>query len=92
MQAHHTPGPWKAVQAYGYKVKTADGKIVANVPTRCPLTGENPANAYLIAAAPNLLAVCQMALDALDDHPELHDDTRQSLRDTIAKATGRMSE
>ena len=86
MQARHSPGPWKAVQAYGYKIKAADGKIVATLPTHCPLTWECPANAYLVAAAPDLLAACRMALDVLEDYPDI----RQALVDVIAIAgTGR---
>lgn len=85
---YHTPGPWKAIQAYGYKVRAADGKIVASLPTHCPLTWENPANAYLVAAAPDLLAACQMALDELNSHPDNHNHLKRRLRDAIAEATG----
>jgi len=87
MQARHSPGPWQAVQAYGYKIKAANGKVVATLPTHCPLTWECPANAYLVAAAPDLLAACRMALDVLDCP-----DTRQALVDVIAEATGQVIE
>ena len=87
MQTHHTPGPWKATTAYGCKIKAADGTVIATVPTRCPLTWEDPANAYLIAAAPDLLEACQMALDILGMHPDA-----QILRNAIAEATGRAVE
>ena len=61
----HTPGPWKAITG------GADAKVV------CPdgrsfLIGdiiyhdENKSNARLIAAAPDLLAACQLALVELD--------------------------
>lgn len=87
MQTHHTPGPWTAVMAYGYKIKAADGMIVASLPTHCPLTWENPANAYLVAAAPDLLAVCSRLLDELDGQLTVDDHIGQMLRNAIAKAT-----
>jgi hypothetical protein len=88
MQTCHTPGPWKATLAYGYRIEAAGGKIVAKLPTHCPLTAENPANAYLIAAAPDLLDVCQVVLEQIDNHPDIPDHDKQLLRDAIAKATG----
>ena len=88
MQTYHTPGPWKTVMAYGYKIKAADGIIVAALPTHCPLTWESPANAYLVAAAPDLLAACSLVLDELDSQLELDDHTKQMLSNAITKATG----
>jgi hypothetical protein len=84
----HTPGPWKATLAYGYRIEAAGGKIVAKLPTHCPLTGEDPANAYLIAAAPDLLAVCRAVLEHADSNPDIPDHDKQMLRDAIAQATG----
>ncbi len=78
--------------AYGCKIKAADGTVIATVPTRCPLTWEDHANAYLIAAAPDLLEACQMALDKLGMHPDVHSHAEQILRNAIAEATGRAVE
>ena len=83
VKMHHTPGPWEAIQAYGYRIKAADGKIVANLPTHCPLTWESPANAYLIAAAPDLFAACRLALDVLRDHSDIPEHVRQVLHEAI---------
>jgi hypothetical protein len=88
MQICHTPGPWKAIMAYGYRIEAAGGKVVAKLPTHCPLTAENPANAYLIAAAPELLDVCQAVLAEIDNHSDIPDHDKQLLRDAIARATG----
>jgi hypothetical protein len=73
--------------AHNCKIKAANGTVIAAVPTRCPLTWEDPANAYLIAAAPDLLEAYLMALDKLGMHPDA-----QILRNAIAEATGRTVE
>ena len=73
--------------AFGCRIQAADGTVIARVPTRCPLTWEDHANAYLIAAAPDLLEACQMALDNLGTHPDV-----QILHNAIAEATGRAVE
>ena len=83
----HTPGPWKAVLAFGYKVTGPDGRVIAKLPTYAPLTWENPANAHLIASAPDLLAACQAALAALEDQPNIPSETLACLRAAIAEAT-----
>jgi hypothetical protein len=87
-QFWHTPGPWQAVLAYGYKVKSADGRIIAELPTYMPLTWENAADAHLIASAPDLLLACQAAVEALEDHPDVSPETSSRLREVIAEATG----
>jgi hypothetical protein len=87
-QRWHTPGPWKAVLAYGYKVKGPDGRVIADLPTYAPITWENPANAHLIASAPDLLFACQAALEVLEDQPGIPPETLLCLRDAIAEATG----
>ena len=92
MEMYHTPGPWKAIQAYGYKIRAADGKIVASLPTHCPLTWESPANAYLIAAAPDLFAACRLALDVLKAHSNIPEHIKQALHDAIAEAVGQSVE
>ncbi len=73
--------------AHKCRMKAANGTVIATAPTRCPLTWEDPANAYLVAAAPDLLGVCLAALDKLGMHPDA-----QILRNAIAEATGRTVE
>jgi len=54
----HTPGPWKIDYKKFNIIKTADGAIVAtcnNLTGLCNMQN----NARLIAAAPDLLEVCQ---------------------------------
>ena len=92
MEWKNTPGPWKVVQAFGYQIRAADGCIVAKVKTQCPLTSENPANAYLIAAAPELLAACRVALQVLKDQPASIEPVRQALQDAIGRANGQDAE
>ena len=92
MHVWHTPGPWRAVLAYGYKVKAPDGRVIASLPTHTPLTWENPANAHLIASAPDLLVACQSALAVLQEHPDIPPETLTRLREAIAEATGELIE
>lgn len=89
MTAQHTPGPW-AVKTDGEAnyFTIADSK--ANWLMRVQHNGEpstvtQDANARLIAAAPELLELCELSLRALheDDFPQLRD----QLRAAIARAT-----
>ena len=89
MEGKYTPGPWKVVQAFGYQVRAADDCIVAKVQTHCPLTSENPANAYLIAAAPDLLAACRVALKVLEDQTAAIEPVRQALQEAVGRANGK---
>lgn len=75
----HTPGPWEAVQSipqYGsecFFIRVARefgpltrGFLVEDVATvNGPQWAEQEANAHLIAAAPDLLAACKEAANAL---------------------------
>ena len=79
MDSKHTPGPWK----FGWETNKKDwgivtdggGNIIANVNTKTgpdlpPLVPRKmpaDANAKLIAAAPDLLAVCRQLADLLED-------------------------
>ncbi len=100
MTAQHTPGPWyintagsgsrgepfKITEIYVYAPDTQDDvAICADVID--PVTQEpSEANAHLIAAAPDLLAVVIHARNVL---PNEHwaDDTRRMLDAAIARAT-----
>ena len=80
----HTPGPW-AIEpdALGESsIVTDNGGTIADV------YGRNPANARLIAAAPDLLAALQAVADywAGGDVPA---DIDAAMRAAIAKATGK---
>jgi hypothetical protein len=59
---HHTPGPWRvAIHASGLlKVESRDRVI-------CDGFAKDYVNACLVAAAPDLLAALQEALEALDE-------------------------
>ena len=92
----HTPGPWHwsdefktgddrktwslISDADGYGILTCDGEENA------PQGINDHANARLIAAAPDLLAICQRILD----HPliRITGDVEIPLRSAISKATG----
>lgn len=95
-QAKHTPGPWKVVEQ-------TDPPIVSAITPRGELDiadviaqadqDEDEANARLIAASPELLQACCVALADLEGYlaewetdPAL--ETVQELRAVIAKATG----
>lgn len=91
----HTPGPWRAVgrlvlaesrvhAAFGVRIVDAKNERTDLIPE-----SEQVANARLIAAAPDLLAVCQAFADAIAcqlDDPE--SDIWAQLRTAMAKAKG----
>lgn len=88
----HTPGPWHQSDAWerpgiGAYVRSD----VENRPVCSPIGGtslpdeEVFANARLIAAAPELLAACELVLDSTPDDEE---DYRPILRAAIKKAKG----
>ena len=67
MSAQHTPGPWEIFPAYtnanrfpvGVNHQDGSATIFAEVNGKGGKDEQNIANARLIAAAPELLAVCQ---------------------------------
>lgn len=95
-----TPGPWTVeTDPYHRPSVWSDGKRgstheVATVAT-CLTAEEEQANARLLAAAPELLAACQAALDWIDrfgEHAPImfggEADVAQALEAAIAAATG----
>lgn len=80
----HTPGPWEcsgiAIMAGGHCIATCDTEA-ANTSDKI-----NKANARLIAAAPDLLALVQEVLS--DELASLAPGTIERARAAIAKATG----
>lgn len=85
----HTPGPWTAIEEeHTYVIRDADDD-----PVVWEYGGiDNEANAWLIAAAPDLLAVCIGILECLDEKDRWTSVSRkfaaESLRKAIAKARG----
>ena len=86
---NYTPAPWHLSDARSTKVDlindskgNAIGEIVW-VDTR------NPADAKLIAAAPDLLMACIEALSLFDNYPDCHEaiGTYQVLTSAINRAT-----
>ena len=93
----HTPGPWKTTLAYDDPaVVDYDGKMIATAVMDVDMPSELDevvANARLIAAAPELLAVLERCNNRWDDADE--DDNPslgRAIRAAIAKATGKESE
>ena len=88
----HTPGPWEvhSLQGAYYWVSDAesDGQTVCVFNHReMDRPDEIPANARLIAAAPDLLEACEASLEALSE--TIHCiDLRRQLKRVIAKARG----
>ena len=83
-QATHTPGPWKV---NGYMVRT-DCKISLFVANCCyGATDAIEANARLIAAAPELLAALEWAVETADTE-QYEADWYAAARAAIAKAKG----
>jgi hypothetical protein len=95
----HTPGPWECcvasdigpfVARTALSVKSVNRRRAAGRALVCLVapgdrtTEEDEANAQLIAAAPDLLAACELAL-AYDRKPMT---AAKELRDAIAKAKG----
>lgn len=94
MKTQHTPAPWE-IQEHddGFNIDSAFNQIADVFNTRLnedencmeSFYEESKANARLIAAAPELLELCEESLRALheDDFPILKD----KIRTAIAKAT-----
>ncbi len=64
MNTQHTPGPWKATASLQkWHVTTTNPPRTFNICTVSTDRVEQTANAYLIAAAPELLAALKVAKD-----------------------------
>lgn len=97
-KAAHTPGPWRINPEYKEIVLAGTDTQIAVAGARPgfnPLVvmGEQLANAALIAAAPDLLAACQRARDAINFHKDMSAADRKQafdqLESAIARAEGR---
>lgn len=99
-KAKHTPGPWHVdgdASAEPYQVivrhDQTGARIAIAVDSHHPLLArDGQANARLIAAAPDLLQACRVALAEVTNHPDGHMSQFQfayrALRAAIAKAGG----
>ncbi len=98
MNAKHTPGPWR-VERYFSKWLIGNGNgsyLIAETAGSPAYLGRasaerDAANAYLIAAAPNLLETLQVLLslhDACVDTADAWNASMEEARAAIAKATG----
>jgi hypothetical protein len=100
MSTQHTPGQWK--MGFNFTNEQAiigkDGKVVADASwtggSGCELSIDNPADANLITAAPDLLEALQDLFDADMEHVLMGDGKDDQIeaiakaRAAIAKATG----
>jgi hypothetical protein len=86
--AKHTLGPWPV---NGSHIYAPDGAIIAQVHNPGSKESDYPlvANRDLMASAPDLLSQLQFAVKLLGAFPMLNGTAQvQSMRDTIARATG----
>lgn len=86
MTTKHTPGPWR-FNPVG-EVRGADWNVVI-----CDTYGNGDddvadADARLIAAAPDLLAACEMALLDMRYYATVHGESITAIEAAIAKAKG----
>jgi len=104
METKHTPGPWfYAGRSTLYIDASIDGGMIQEIAAVGPTAADNgygetqQANARLIAAAPDLLEKCEMALSYIEavcfntPNPKKrknYADCAGQLRAAIAKATG----
>lgn len=92
----HTPGPWKVVgrdiRADDY-IKVGKGGYFSIAYMANPISRDDimDANARLIAAAPELLEACKIALSTINDEYPKGEmmGPKQALKYAIAKAEGR---
>jgi hypothetical protein len=94
MNTKHTPAPWYIGVATStiespigekfFGVGSAEGRGICRVSRLSTLDNEDEANASLIAAAPELLAACELAVKSLASFP----DRAAVVQAAIAKAKG----
>ena len=85
----HTPGPWTAYESLGcMMVANSKGEFI-EYPLNGPPTGEQLATAALIAAAPELLEACRVALLHINGNCDPFATATNTLIAAIAKAEGK---
>ena len=91
----HTIGPWRHIRqratddSHDVMAGAGVALCVATCGKQACDDGVIAANARLIAAAPDLLAACQMALEHICAGTDV-DEIQETLQDAITKATGGM--
>jgi hypothetical protein len=95
MSARHTPGPWFAV---GYQVEIESDTVADICTTNATLFGQGGlhddaramANARLIAAAPDMLEMLEVARDSLEvsNYEGEEDEVLAAIRAVLANAKG----
>lgn len=90
----HTPGPWDNCAIGDYADYAGNSSVIIGDDRRIAVvhnhgTGEDVANARLIAAAPEMLAACKAFIHAMDEygHP---DKTDRLIRSAIYKVEGEL--
>lgn len=84
----HTPGPWEALwPKFDSVIVDDEERVIASVSFSDHGDKECEANAWLIAAAPELLSALKFLLELGAD-----DDRRIAAEQAIAKAEGRITE
>jgi hypothetical protein len=88
----HSPGPWKFTgSGDARRIMSATDEALMGDERHYPWCPDSDEDWRLIAAAPDLLEACEMALDAFDGAPAgfSRENVRAiaALRDAIAKAT-----
>jgi hypothetical protein len=84
----HTPAPWKIDGAHSTRVlliNDAKGHAIGEI-----VDTRNPANAKLIAAAPDLLEALCTALPFVEDHADDHANSGVYKRGTIARTVAQI--
>jgi hypothetical protein len=93
MSTSHTPGPWEATiwECHALTTIRAKNRIIAECAGNGRYAKDCEADARLIAAAPDLLAALQDALEALSWHGGLdfQNDAGQPVGDLIRSAIAR---
>jgi hypothetical protein len=94
-ETKHTPGPWVVDAVYKDSVSSVapgiDDNIICLSPSVEGWTDDRwPANAHLIAAAPDMLEALRIALDAAtwDATCTIPDDVRDQMSAAIKKSRG----
>lgn len=96
----HTPGPWTMHPRFADGAEVRSLAQVAWCGSACEISksggqiidaAEARANARLIAAAPDLLAACEMALLDMRYYATVHGESITAIEAAIAKAKGQSS-
>jgi hypothetical protein len=91
MHDKHTPGPWRVHRDLNVESVTNKRGVATcgghqNSSNSEAVDAENKANAHLIAAAPDMLVVCQDIVGAVFDSEFVR--VQEMAREAIAKARG----